>query len=110
LKSVLAKLADADLQWHMSAPPQHRRRNLVRKRRPLAERRRVDLVRKHRQLDREKAGLLRCTLWVSNRALEGIIRQFVLTGQLTDMEAQDHSSIERALTALIETQGAHWVR
>jgi hypothetical protein len=72
------------------------------------ERRAANRRRKRKQLEREKAGLRRCTLWVSNRALEGIVRQFTSTGVLGDAEAQDHSSIERALTALLEKQGLSW--
>ena len=109
LKSVLAKLADADLQSVMSAPPQRRRSNPIRKqRRPLAERRRVDLARKHRQLDRERAGLRRYQLWLSDRAVEGLITQLIITGELTDEQAYDHHKLEAALTTAFERQGLVW--
>jgi hypothetical protein len=94
----------------MSAPPQRRRRILVRKRCPLAERRRVDLVRKRRQLDRERAGLRRVQIWLSNRALEGLVTQLVRTEKLTDQSAADHRKLETALAALLEQQGLSWVR
>jgi hypothetical protein len=65
---------------------------------------------KRRQRAREKAGLRRCELWVSDRALEGIIRQFVVTNQLTDTQAHDHHNVEKALAAHIERQGGEWAR
>ena len=108
LKSVLAKLADTDLQSAMLAPPQRRRRNPIRKHRPLAERRRVDLARKHRQLDRERAGLRRYQLWLSDRAVEGLIKQLIITGELSDEQAYDHRKLEAALTTAFERQGLVW--
>ena len=87
--------ADTDLLSDMLAPPKKRAAN-----------RRL----KRRQRAREKAGLRRCELWVSDRALEGIIRQFVVTNQLTDTQAHDHHNVEKALAAHIERQGGEWAR
>jgi hypothetical protein len=81
-----------------------------RKRKTVAVRRADDRRRKNLQLDREKLGLRRCTLWISDAALAGIITQLVMTGQLSDEQAMDHHKLEAALAALIEKQGAHWAR
>jgi hypothetical protein len=92
----------------MSAPPERRRRKLVRKPRPLAERRRVDLARKHLQLSRERAGLCRVQIWLSNRALEGLVAMFIRGGKLTDATATDHRQLEAAIAQELEQQGARW--
>jgi hypothetical protein len=55
--------------------------------------RRADRTRKRRQLRREKLGLHRCQLWLTDRALEGLIAQLVATGKLTDKAANDHRNI-----------------
>jgi hypothetical protein len=92
----------------MSAPPERRRRKLVRKPRPLAERRRVDLARKRLQLSRERAGLCRVQIWLSNPALEGIVTMLIRINKLTDLTATDHRKLELALAALLEAQGLSW--
>lgn len=89
----------------MLAPPQRRRKH-----KPIAVLRADARRRKTRQLEREKRGLHRCVLWVSGRAIEGLIRQFMFEGRLTDKAALDHHNFETALAALIEKQGAHWSR
>jgi hypothetical protein len=70
--------------------------------------RRADRTRKRRQLRREKLGLHRCQLWLTDRALEGLITQLVATGKLTDKAANDHRNIETAIAALLEAQGRRW--
>jgi len=89
----------------MLAPPERRR-----KRKPVAERRADDRRRKRRQLKREKLGLYRCELWLTTRAVEGLIQQLISTRQLTDEQALSHRNVEKALTALIEAQGERWAQ
>jgi hypothetical protein len=86
----------------MLAPPERRRKKL--------ERRAANLRRKHKQLERENQRLRRCTLWISDVALAGIITQLVMTGQLSDEQAMDHHKLEAALAALVERQGKEWAR
>jgi hypothetical protein len=91
----------------MSAPPQRRRRKLVRKRRLLAERR-AALVRKHRQLARENRDLHRVELWLSGKALSGLIAMLVRTNKLSDQAAADRAKLDAAIARELEQQGARW--
>jgi hypothetical protein len=85
----------------MLAPPDRRRKKLERRR--AANRRR-----KAEQRARGKAGLHRCTLWISGQAYEGLLRQLIHNGQLTDSQANDHHQFELALSARVERQGKEW--
>jgi hypothetical protein len=69
------------------------------------ERRAADRRRKTRQLERRRKGLRRCTLWISDHALEGLITQLVTTGKLTDRQASHHAKLESAIADLLEEQG-----
>jgi hypothetical protein len=87
------KSEDADLQSAMLAPPARRARN-----------RRL----KRKQREREKLGLHRVELWLSRRALEGLVSQLVHDGQLTDAQALDHKKLECAIAQGLEQQGRTW--
>ena len=81
-----------------------------RKRRPRraragSARRADDRARKALERRREANGLCLCKLWLSRRALEGIITALVLSGELTDVEACDHRKLENKLTSLLERHG-----
>jgi len=73
-------------------------------------RRIADRRRKAKERARRKNGLHRCTLWITSAAYEGLLRQFEVTGQLSDKQATDHRRFEAALAALIERQGGEWAR
>jgi hypothetical protein len=73
-------------------------------------RRLADRRRKAKSRARRKGGLRRYQLWISDRAAEGLINQFIVTGQLSDRDAMNHRKLEAALAALIEKQGEHWAR
>jgi len=94
----------------MLAPPERRRKNRGLKKSTVSERRAADRERKRKQLEREKLGLHRCTLWISSSAYEGLLRMFTVTQQLSDAQSTDHHRFEAALAALIETQGREWTR
>jgi hypothetical protein len=72
------------------------------------ERRARARERKTRQLERRRKGLRRCQLWLTERALEGLIRQLTITGRLTNKQAADHAKLETALAAQLEQQGLSW--
>jgi hypothetical protein len=42
---------------------------------------------------------------VSDRAAEGLILKFILSGQLTEMQALEHRNVENAMAALLEEEG-----
>lgn len=66
------------------------------------ERRVADRRRKRKERARRKNGLHRCTLWLTDRALEQLITQFVLDGWLTEQQALHHRNVESALAFLLE--------
>jgi hypothetical protein len=68
------------------------------------EKRAADRRRKTRQLDRRRRGLRRCELWISDRAIEGLIRQLTITGKLTDRQASHHGKLEGAIAALLRNR------
>jgi hypothetical protein len=72
------------------------------------ERRARDRLRKAKQRKRRNAGLCRCQLWLTERALEGLTRQLTITGRLTNKQAADHAKLEAAIAALLEQQGLSW--
>jgi len=79
----------------MLAPPERRARNRRYQRASRA---------------RRKAGLQRCTLWLSTLAIEGLLNQMVADKRLTDSQADKHELFEIALAALVEAQGQRWAR
>ena len=74
------------------------------------ERRAANRRRKRKQLQRQKAGLRRCQLWLSDRAVEGLVAQLIATGRLTDEQAHDHRKLEDGIAQLLEAQGLSWTR
>jgi hypothetical protein len=87
----------------MLAPPSHHKR-----RKPLAQRRADGRRRQRDYRMRQESGLHRVELWLSGEAYEGLLRQLVSNGQLTDEQALDRRRFEQALTAMIEQQGHKW--
>jgi hypothetical protein len=63
---------------------------------------------KRRQRAREKQDLHRTVLWLSGRAVAGLIQQLVHNGQLSDEQAHDYRNVERALAQALEAQGRNW--
>lgn len=76
----------------------------------MSDRRRKNRAYQRDHRKRKKAGLHRCTLWISQRAYEGLANQMVADKRLTDSETNDHRLFERALAALVEAQGHRWAR
>jgi hypothetical protein len=90
----------------MLAPPANRRRK---RRKSIAVRRADDRRRKRRQLERERQKLHRCTLWLPAIVIEGLAKQFIIGGRLSDREVDDHCRFEIALTHQLIAQGKRWV-
>jgi hypothetical protein len=88
----------------MLAPPNRRRK----RQKPVADRRAADRKRKAKERARAKNGMHRVELWITGRAYEGMIAQFVATGKLSDEAAFYHRNFEHAFERLIEVQGGHW--
>jgi len=86
----------------MLAPPERHRKKL--------ERRAADRRYQRDCRARRKAGLRRCQLWLSGRALEGIVTMLVATGKLSEAESANDVKLDAALAALLEAQGMSWVR
>jgi hypothetical protein len=63
---------------------------------------------KRRQRARERQDLHRVELWLSGRALGGLIAMLIRTGKLTDQAAADRIKLDAALAALLEQQGLTW--
>jgi DNA-binding transcriptional regulator PaaX len=93
-----------------TAIPRRARREWLRKLVRTIENRDGNLTRKRRQIEREKNGLRRVELWISDIALEGLVAQLVATGKLSDVEASDHVRLETALAGSLEEQGLSWRR
>ena len=75
------------------------------------ERRAADRKRKRRQLAREKQDLHRVELWLPAIVIEGLSRQLIMDGLLTDERALDPRQFEAALTCLLTAQGKlFWAR
>src|SRR6516162_9264911 len=91
----LRSRCDRRISQRMLAAADDRRRK--RKPKPITVRRAADLTRKRRQLERERLGLHRCELWISARAIEGLIAQLVATGKLTDKAADNYRNVETAI-------------
>jgi hypothetical protein len=77
---------------------------------PPAKRRSKNRVNQRAHRERRKNGLRRVQLYLSDRAIEGLLDQMVADKRLADGEANDHSKFERALAALNEAQGRRWAR
>jgi len=108
-------LAPSERRLDARAPPEKRRRqnrSEGRKRRNAGLHRRRKKNRDYQRdwRARRKKDLHRVALYISGRAYEGLIRQLILMGQLTDNEANDHRRFEAALAALNEAQGRKWAR
>jgi hypothetical protein len=85
------------------------RKNHARPRRkPLAARRADNRRRQREYRMLQENGLHRCVLLLSGAAIEGLCRQLVSSGQLSDEQALDRRQFEAALTALVERQGREW--
>ena len=95
LKSKWCAYAPFGLHLAMLAPPKKRAANRRRKAKERA---------------RRKNGLHRCELWLSANAYEGLLQQLIMTGALSDSQANDHHRFELAFTALVEAQGVRWTR
>ena len=65
---------------------------------------------KRRQREREKRDLHRVELWLSGRALGGLIAMLTRTNKLTDQAAADRIKLDAAIAELLEAQGMSWVR
>jgi len=83
-----------------SAPP----------RRPRRERRTAAARRKRAERARHKAGFHHYSMWLSDRAVEGLILKCVLEGRLTESQAMQPKMVEQALAALLEEEGSGWAR
>lgn len=92
----------------MLAPPDNRRRK--RERKPIVVRRADDRRRKRLQLKREALRLHRCELWLPAIVIEGLSRQLIMDGLLTDEQAFNHHCFEAALAALLTAQGTIFSR
>jgi len=91
----------------MLAPPEKRER-----RRKTKERRAADRCRKAKERALKKKNIRLYTLPLSDRAVEGLIAQWIATGQISDEQALrlDRRAIERLLAVGIEHQGIRWLR
>jgi hypothetical protein len=49
-------------------------------------------------------------MWLSDRAVEGLILKCVLEGRLTESQAMQPKMVEQALAALLEEEGSGWAR
>jgi hypothetical protein len=49
-------------------------------------------------------------MWISDRAVDGLILKCVLEGRLTEAQAMQPKQVEQALAALLEEEGLRWAR
>jgi hypothetical protein len=82
-----------------------------RRRRPAA-RRFLTLAarRKREQRAKHDAGFHHYGMWISDRAVEGLIMHLVLEGRLTEAQALQPKLVEQALATLLEEEGHRWAR
>jgi len=91
------------------APKQRERwlRELAAKLDPPGPRARTPAAaRQVRVRQRRKNGLHRCQLWLSGRAIEGLMNQLLATGRLSEQDALDFRRFEIEFARLAEEQGS----
>jgi len=74
--------------------------------------RRAAALRKRKERARHKAGFHHYGMWLSDRAMEGLIRALIL-GQpqrLTPEQADRPAEVMRALVDFLEEEGNRWAR
>jgi hypothetical protein len=83
-----------------------RRKKTKRERRTAAARRQAE------KRERERNGVGFYRLKIFHRAIEGMIQQWITTGQVTEEQALrlDRLGIERELARGVEAQGQGWAR
>jgi len=80
-------------------------------RHPRRERARTPAARRKRaERARHKAGFHHYGMWISDRAVDGLILKCVLEGRLTEAQAMQPKQVEQALAALLEEEGLRWAR
>jgi hypothetical protein len=94
-----------------SPSPEKSRRTTAGTTRAREKRRRLSAARRQaRTRARGKNDIGYYRLEISHRAIEGLIQQWIATGQITDEQALrlDRAGIERELARGIEAQGQRW--
>jgi hypothetical protein len=62
-------------------------------------------VRQRKLRQRRKSGMHYYGLWLSDRAVEGLIMRLVLDGRLSEAQAMRPKLVEQALAQLLEEEG-----
>jgi hypothetical protein len=80
-------------------------------RRPRRERARTPAARRKRaQRARHLAGFHHYSMWIGDRAVEGLILKCILEGRLTEAQALRPRLVAQAIAALLEEEGNRWAR
>jgi hypothetical protein len=83
----------------------------VRARSPRRSRSRTPAARrKRKQRARHKNGEHHYRMWISDRAVEGLILKCIIEGRLSEADALEPRCVENAIKQLLEEEGQRWAR
>jgi hypothetical protein len=74
------------------------------------QRRAANRRRKANERQRRRKGLRRCELWLTDRAVEGLLMQLITDHKISERTACDFRHFETALARALIDQGERWRR